>query len=377
MHSSLPQFFSALTADALAAWAGEAVFQRGRAYHKAGKVRNLALAPDGGLLATVDGTRKYATLLFQEKDGKLASLCTCPYGPRCKHAVAIACASLALPDGAASIPLADAGDKRLLNLEIAVTPDEAAQTGCGFSPQDLEALLNTYSKERLIALVMQAASLAPDLRIKQQDWDSVLCMRTEDFVRRASLDQFKECRQSAEKLGVWSVLRPLLMDFLIEKKIPWTRDAWPCRNRGKAATSGEKKHPDCTTLIAIAIDEKNPAEVLKWYDLQRKTERGYGYNADRVAEAVRDHAPERAIALWKGLAEAQIALVKPSAYVEAANFLRKVGKLMRECDMTAQWDAYIQSLRNDHRRKPRLMEVLDGLSSTGERIAGQGGQGKK
>ncbi len=188
MHSSLPQFFSTLTVDALAAWAGEAVFQRGHAYHKAGKVRNLALAPDGGLLATVDGTRKYATLLFQEKDGKLASLCTCPYGPRCKHAVAIACAGLALPDGAASIPLADAGDKRLLNLEIAVTPDEAARTGCGFSPQDLEALLNTYSKERLIALVMQAASLAPEV--------AALCFGKTESQQKDALTLVKEARRA-------------------------------------------------------------------------------------------------------------------------------------------------------------------------------------
>jgi uncharacterized Zn finger protein len=47
--------------------------------------------------------------------------------------------------------------------------------------------------------------------------------------------------------------------------------------------------------------------------------------------------------------------------VEAAVFLRKMGKLMREHSMTTQWDAYIQSLRHDHSRKPRLMEVLDGL----------------
>ena len=96
-----------------------------------------------------------------------------------------------------------------------------------------------------------------------------------------------------------------------------------------------------------------------------------------MAEAVRDHAPERAIALWKSLAEAQIALVNYKAYVDAADFLRKMGKLMRERDMTAQWDAYIQSLRNEHRRKPRLMEVLDGLFPAGERIARQEGQGKK
>jgi uncharacterized Zn finger protein len=95
-----------------------------------------------------------------------------------------------------------------------------------------------------------------------------------------------------------------------------------------------------------------------------------------VASAVRDFAPERAIALWKGLAEARISLVKPNAYVEAAVFLRKMGKLMRERNMVNQWDAYIQSLRRDHRRKMRLLEVLDGLRAE-KQTARQDGQRKK
>ncbi|MDR1396647.1 MAG: hypothetical protein LBJ14_02810, partial [Desulfarculales bacterium] len=211
-----------------------------------------------------------------------------------------------------------------------------------------------YTAERLRSCLL-------DLRKKQTDWDAVLCMQTEEFVLRASLERFEECRRSAEKLSVWPVLYPLLMEFLIERKIPWTQAAWPCRNRGKQPRFMEK-HPDFTTLIDLAIAEKQPAEVLRWYDLQRKTQRGYGYSADRVAAAVRDFAPERAIALWKGLAEAQISLTKPKAYVEAAVFLRKMGNLMRERSMTAQWDAYIESLGHAHRRKPRLMEVLNGLS---------------
>ena len=124
MSPSLPAFFGKLTFDILAAWAGEAVFQRGLAYHKAGKAYNLALTLNGGLLATVAGTRKYATLLFQEKGEKLASACTCPYGARCKHAVAVACAGLDLLAAKTSIPLADANDKRLLDLDIAASPDE-------------------------------------------------------------------------------------------------------------------------------------------------------------------------------------------------------------------------------------------------------------
>jgi uncharacterized Zn finger protein len=622
MTHSLPSVFAGLTFDILAAWAGEAAFQRGRVYHKAGKVRDIALTPEGGLLATVQGSRKYATLFFQEKNGELGSLCTCPYGSSCKHAVALACAGLALFAAKTPIPFAVGNDKRLLDLEIAASPDETAPPEDSPSRQELEAALKTLSKEQLRALVMQIAGLVPeaaamclapakprakdalalvkearkairkatqapdwdydyrgspdyepvrkklealrlsgfftevielgselledsmsqiemyddegelhddialcmdivfqallavdwplskkllwaadavladgfaicecfqailnekhdpeawnpvadallqrlaqhegkgfsrralcelaahalaaagreaeiidlhrnealhygeylplvqylleknkdreteewihkgiaaleqkepytaqqlrscllDLRKKQNDWDAVLCMQTEDFVRRASLKQFRECRGSAAKLGLWPVLRPLLMEFLIERKIPWTQDAWPCRNRGQASLSRGEKHPDFTTLVDLAIAEKNPAEVLKWYDLQCQTQGGYGYNADSVATAVQDFAPERAIALWKGLAEAQIALTKPSAYVEAAGFLRKMGKLMSKHNMATQWDAYIRALRHDHSRKPRLMEVLDGLPPAGKEIARQTGQNKK
>lgn len=622
--SPLPLHFTdGITSDSLAAWAGEAAFQRGHAYYKAGKVRDIALASEGRVLATVDGTRRYSTMIFRKSNGELADACTCPYGLRCKHAVALACACQALSAGKRPIPLASADDRRLLDLEIEF-PGETQQTGDGSSPQELEAALKKLSKEQLVTLVLQAARLAPevaalcpgkaesrqknvlamvkdvrramrkaeeepdwgdydgyyrggpdyepvrkkldilrlagfpeevlelgfdliedsksqiemydqegeiqdaiaecmtvvlqalrdvgrpmhekllwaadavladefavsdcsweilrethataewnpvaddllsrvathasqgyarralidltahaltaagrddelldlhrqeavhsgeylplvqyllekgedreaeewihkgmaalekkepytverlracllDLRKKQKDWDSALCMQTEDFVARASLEQFKECRRSAEKLKIWPVLRPLLMDFLIERKIPWSQDAWPCQNRGKLSRFHEK-HPDFTTLIDLAIAEKKPAEVLKWYDLQRKTQRGYGYSADSVADAVREFAPERAIALWKGLAEAQIALTKPNAYVAAAVFLRKLGKLMRERDMAAQWDIYIQSLRHTHRRKTRLMEVLDGLSPVEKHVGREDTQRKK
>lgn len=100
----------------------------------------------------------------------------------------------------------------------------------------------------------------------------------------------------------------------------------------------------------------------KWYDLQCTTQRRYGYSADRVATAVRDFAPERSIDLWKNLAEAQIAVVNPKAYAAAAFFLRKMRTLMDERSMTAQWNVYVQSLRTEHRRKIRLLAVLDALT---------------
>ncbi|MDR1397618.1 MAG: SWIM zinc finger family protein, partial [Desulfarculales bacterium] len=189
--SSIPSYFTdEITFDILAAWAGEAVFQRGRAYQKAGKVRNIALASEDRLLATVDGTRKYATLLFRETGGKLASLCTCPYGPCCKHAVALACACLALSAEKQDIPLASDNDNRLLDLDITF-PDETTQAGGVSSPQALEAALKTFSKKQLIALVLQAVHLVPEV--------AALCLDKTEPQQKNALAMVKDARKAMRK----------------------------------------------------------------------------------------------------------------------------------------------------------------------------------
>lgn len=183
-------FTNGITSDTLAAWAGEAVFQRGHAYYKAGKVRNIALASEGRVLATVDGTRKYATMLFRKSNGELASLCTCPYGARCKHAVALAYACLALFAEKRDFPLASDSDKRLLDLDITL-PDETMRTDDSPSPQALEAALNTLSKKQLVALVLQAASLAPEI--------AALCPGKADPQPKDALALVKAARKAIRK----------------------------------------------------------------------------------------------------------------------------------------------------------------------------------
>ena len=207
------------------------------------------------------------------------------------------------------------------------------------------------------------------LRIIQKNWNEALFMQTEDFIQQASLNQFKTCRLSAEKLKIWPTIRPLLVDFISEGKLPWDQDTWPFQNRSKAAPPRNQRHPDVALLIDLAIYENNPAEVLKWYD--KKPASGYSgffssFNAknqtDAVASAVQDFAPERAISIWKELAEKEIAQTKPEAYQAAGRYLHKIDDVMKNQKMTAEWNDYIQSLRTQHRRKKRLMEILDELS---------------
>ncbi|MBN2108890.1 MAG: hypothetical protein JW832_15805 [Deltaproteobacteria bacterium] len=70
--------------------------------------------------------------------------------------------------------------------------------------------------------------------------------------------------------------------------------------------------------------------------------------------------------MWRSVAEFHIAQTKPKAYVEAAGYLRKMKKVHEELGDLAPWHAYIAQLREQHKPKRRLMEVLASLE--GKRI---------
>ena len=64
--------------------------------------------------------------------------------------------------------------------------------------------------------------------------------------------------------------------------------------------------PMCGVLIEIALNAKDPDEVLRWYDHRKSQQRPdrWGTMPDTtIAEAVKDSHPERAIAIWKEAAE--------------------------------------------------------------------------
>ncbi len=108
--------WAALTWDDLEQWAGSRSVSRGRSYQRGGRVRDLAVGDDGTLLATVQGTQRYAVRVALA--GKRPqSRCTCPVGANgCKHAVATVAAYLqALADGT-PVARANPEDRRAAEL---------------------------------------------------------------------------------------------------------------------------------------------------------------------------------------------------------------------------------------------------------------------
>ena len=108
--------WAALTWDDLDQWAGSGSVSRGRSYQNQGRVKDLAIAADDRLLATVLGGDRYVVCVWlnagEEPYDKIKSHCTCPVGYNCKHAVATVAAYLqALTDGT-TVPTADPDDPR-------------------------------------------------------------------------------------------------------------------------------------------------------------------------------------------------------------------------------------------------------------------------
>jgi len=113
--------WSSLTWDELGDWAGSRSVARGKAYQRQGRVKDLALAADGRLLATVVGNERYVTSVWlvpgKKKRGLIESVCSCPVGASgCKHAVAVVTDYLAALVDEREIPVAEPDDRRWATL---------------------------------------------------------------------------------------------------------------------------------------------------------------------------------------------------------------------------------------------------------------------
>jgi uncharacterized Zn finger protein len=174
--------------DDVRAWVGGTTFARGLSYQGRGRVEDLARTSDGGLVAWVQGTRRYATLVEVEDD-HLTSTCTCPVGFACKHAAAVVLEYQGRSRVDEVLPEADRDDRRLLLLEADDADaedawgededeDEAAATGRRAPPVEarsgsrtgtLRSFLEGHTKAQLVELIEGLAASHPDVRQTLQD----------------------------------------------------------------------------------------------------------------------------------------------------------------------------------------------------------------
>jgi uncharacterized Zn finger protein len=207
---------------------------------------------------------------------------------------------------------------------------------------------------------------------REGNWLKVTAFRTEDFLQSPSLHTFQDMKKAAERAKVWSKVRAAALLYLETRKLPSSDPAWPLPETGvkENRESWKNEFPMTDVLIDIAIEEERVDDVLRWYD-QLKSKKhifwgGDGYQEDKIAGAVADLYPDRAIAIWKNLAEKQIALTQPKAYETAAVYLRKIHHFLKKLERENEWKDYLLQVRQTNARKSKLMEILSRLE--GRRI---------
>ena len=138
------------------------------------------------------------------------------------------------------------------------------------------------------------------------------------------------------------------------------------------APRGKVEAPMVDALVRLAIAEKKPNEVVKWYDYESRSEAPYWMHDDSldddVAEAIASTHPNRSVSIWKQLAEAEIARVKPAGYREAVPYLRQVRNVLTRSGREGEWKEYLAALRRQNKRRPRCLEELDRLEDGRRRI---------
>ena len=203
-----------------------------------------------------------------------------------------------------------------------------------------------------------------EIRTLEKNWPVVAALQVEGFVRNPSKQAFTDCKKACGKAKAWPRVREALLCYLEKGELPWKQKGWALPESGldRPDAAQRSRFPLVDDLIDIAILEKKPDQVLRWYDQRPKGRFGwYGIDEDVIATAIQAYAPDRAVAIWKNKAERLIAQVKPSAYQEAVKYLRKAAKGMQREKMLAEWESYLKELREQHIRKHRLIEILDGL----------------
>lgn len=209
-----------------------------------------------------------------------------------------------------------------------------------------------------------------------------LALQAEEFFAEPYLAGFQDLCKAARKVRVGQGVEAWARHYLETGRRPGVgrkrksdpKVAWPLPPPEVEVPNIEAIEAPMTGILTqLAIAEKQPDEVLKWYDYAGRKKGGLGLSdflvdATEVAEAIKSAHPERAIAIWKETAESNIARVSTSGYEAATPYLRKMKNALTRAGRKQEWEAYLAALREENHRRPRCLEVLDRLKGGRRRV---------
>ncbi len=237
-----------------------------------------------------------------------------------------------------------------------------------------------------------AAGLAKslcELARRKKQWDIVAAHAACDFFNRPSSDLFQELETAAKRAKCLVPVRAAALRFLESgvaaisvvvddtSRNQLTIDpAWPLPLPTYLAPLMSERPPNKSprprydVLLDMAIKNKRPDEVLRWYEAEtastKQTLRGPHFlgdyfDSDRVAKAIAAAYPQRALEIYRLKLDAHLRQASKPAYEACAACLRKMRPIYKSLDQEDHWSELVADIRHNYRNRPRFMEILDRL----------------
>lgn len=223
-------------------------------------------------------------------------------------------------------------------------------------------------------------------------WDRVAASAAWEFFENPSREKFEHLMTTSESAGCQEIVRRFALEFL-ETGVSPDSVATERKEKGKGAVSADwplptpdyllllsrkegrsrmPARPHYDVLIDMAIADRRPEDVLRWYDKVRADQTqmrgalpwlGPGSYADRVAEAVAKSHPDRALEIYRQRVNDHLTRAQVSAYEVVAAYLRKMRPILKSLHREDEWKQSVADIRLRYRNRPRFMEILDRLDS--------------
>lgn len=180
--------------------------------------------------------------------------------------------------------------------------------------------------------VAKLYDLAAGLLGDRADAEGVFELRLHQHERMPSSTTYRQLRGAAEQLGRWDTERAAARSVLEQRSPAGFVDALL---------------DDGDTATAWAAADGNPEwhlDVRQW---------------ERLADARRPGHPADALAVYLQLADAALVEANKNAYRTGVKHLKAARSAAAEAGVAADFDARMAVLREQHRRRPTLMAMLD------------------
>lgn len=188
------------------------------------------------------------------------------------------------------------------------------------------------------------------------------------FFASPSGESYKELIKDAAKTKSPKLVRAAALRFLETGQKPSAGPDWPLEKLDlpETVTSFRPKFPLVEVLIDVAISEKEPVTVLKWYDRPGPVKNYYGNDNSgpigaKVAEAVVSSHPERALGIWRSLVALYVSQTNQGAYEQAVGHLRRLRDTLRALGRTDEWFSLMETIQKEYKRKRNFIQLLNTL----------------